>query len=345
MTHCMKATAKACAILAGSIVASHAQDSSNYWNHFTFSPRAAFNIGAKFMDIGTLSLSPTRKTPNGNTYNYDNGYVLTDVSGNAGGQTWYWGYDSSSQISGNSIQMSRSVAQSSGTVTAGQDFHDASFGADLSYSHRMGTIAGADFGVLAAASYLYVSLKDSSSLQGDVVQVTDSFSFASGTTPPAAPYQGTFNGPGYVIGATPSSTSSTVLPGAATITGQRQLQAHVIGLRLGPSVELPLEQNLGVVLSAGLATGLVHSGASWSETISVAGGPTVSGSGSGNKFDFLYGGYLSAGLSWHVNQRWNVEASAQYQNLGYARENLGGRTVELDLHRSLSVALGAGFSF
>jgi hypothetical protein len=34
---------------------------------------------------------------------YEDGYVYIDISGNAGGQTWYWGYQSSAQIVGNYI--------------------------------------------------------------------------------------------------------------------------------------------------------------------------------------------------------------------------------------------------
>src|SRR5207248_6705068 len=52
----------------------------------------------------------SRLTPRGDRYNYDDGYLLTDTSGNYGGQTWYWGYDNSAnQISGNTIMLSRST--------------------------------------------------------------------------------------------------------------------------------------------------------------------------------------------------------------------------------------------
>ena len=85
-------------------------DDATNLNHFSFSARAGFNITGRFKNLGALTLTPsTRLTPNGDPYNYDNGYVLTDVSGNAGGQTWYWGYDGPGQISGNTILMSRST--------------------------------------------------------------------------------------------------------------------------------------------------------------------------------------------------------------------------------------------
>src|SRR4051794_10423858 len=79
---------------------------TNQLNRFSFDARFGFNITARFKNLGRLSSIPnTRTTPDSDRYNYDDGYVLTDVSGNYGGQTWYWGYDKPSQISGNTILM------------------------------------------------------------------------------------------------------------------------------------------------------------------------------------------------------------------------------------------------
>src|SRR5882672_7958373 len=75
----------------------------NSTNRVTLSVRYGFNVSGKFKGIGSsfapgAPLAGGRRTPRGDNYNYDNGYVLTDISGNAGGQTWYWGYDSASQV-------------------------------------------------------------------------------------------------------------------------------------------------------------------------------------------------------------------------------------------------------
>src|SRR5258708_1507516 len=86
------------------------EPATNHLNHLTLSARLGFNISATFKGFSTAPLASTRVTPHGDRYNYDDGYVLTDISGNAGGQTWYWGYDdSSSQISGNTVLLSRST--------------------------------------------------------------------------------------------------------------------------------------------------------------------------------------------------------------------------------------------
>jgi hypothetical protein len=48
---------------------------------------------------------------------YDDGYVRVDATGNAGGQTWFWGYDTASQVQGDTI-IFRSVSEGdTGTTT------------------------------------------------------------------------------------------------------------------------------------------------------------------------------------------------------------------------------------
>ena len=54
-------------------------------NRLTASLRFGLNISAKFKGNASALIPPrglARATPHGDAYNYDNGYVLTDVSGN-----------------------------------------------------------------------------------------------------------------------------------------------------------------------------------------------------------------------------------------------------------------------
>ncbi len=81
-------------------------------NRLSLSARFGFNISGKFKGIGnglfTVPAPNPRRTLDGDAYNYDDGYVLTDSSGNFGGETRYWGYDdSASQILGNTVQPRR----------------------------------------------------------------------------------------------------------------------------------------------------------------------------------------------------------------------------------------------
>src|SRR5690348_12485896 len=80
-------------------------------NRISFSGRFGLGISARFKSVKVPLLQSQRTTPDGSSYNYNDGYVLADVSQNAGGKTWNWGYDnSSSQVSGNNVLLSRDTA-------------------------------------------------------------------------------------------------------------------------------------------------------------------------------------------------------------------------------------------
>src|SRR5437660_2085026 len=147
--------------------ASAGAQAENLTNQLTLSARVGFNISARFKGFSTLAApSSTRRTPQGDLYNYDDGYVLTDNSGNFGGQTWYWGYDDSSrQVSGNNIVMSRSSI--SGSSSARLD-DEPSYGAELVFRRLLSTREKLSLGVEMSANYLNLSLSDSRPLSVNV---------------------------------------------------------------------------------------------------------------------------------------------------------------------------------
>jgi hypothetical protein len=323
-----------------------------YTNRFTLSARFGFNVSAKFGGVRGLTApasgSAARTTPGGDQYNYDNGYVLTDVSGNFGNQTWYWGYDDSSkQISGNSILLSKSTfAGSSPSVNADGD---VSPGFELAYNRPLLSWGRLLVGFEVAGNFMNVSLHNSRATAATVHRTTDTYDFTPGTTPPAAtpaaPYQGSFEGPGFVIGSTPSSSSSSDVVGGATIIGERTLDANVWGARLGPNLELPLGQRFKIAASGGLAAALVDADVTWSESVHMNGarGPTLSGSGSASGFEL--GFYVGATATYSLSERWDLVGGAQYQYLDNFRHNFGGRDVNLDFSQTILVTIGVGFKF
>ena len=313
-------------------------------NRFSLNARFGLNISAKFMGMSGISLTPPpRTTPDGSQYNYDDGYVLTDISGNAGGQTWNWGYDQSGQISGNTILMHRSTVSAAAPSATGVGGGDPQSGFEFVYDRELGNRNKLYFGLEAAVNYMSLSLKDTSTFSGNVSRVTDAYPFTSGTTPPPAPYQGSFAGPGFVLGATP--VSSTTAPGGATIVDQRNYDADVWGFRLGPYAEYPLSQKIDLWFSGGLAVGVVDGSASWNETASIAGGNTLVGSGGGSDLGLLWGAYLSANVSWQLSEHWSAEGGVQYQYLGTYEHNFGGQAMQLDLSKSVFITIGLGYSF
>jgi YD repeat-containing protein len=315
-------------------------------NRFSLNARFGLNISAKFMGMSGISLTPPpRTTPDGSQYNYDDGYVLTDISGNAGGQTWNWGYDQSGQISGNTILMHRSTVSAAAPSATGVGGGDPQSGFEFVYDRELGNRDKLHFGLEAAVNYMSLSLKDTSTFSGDVSRLTDAYPFTPGTTPPPAPYQGSFAGPGFVLGATPMSSITTPITGGATIVDQRNYDADVWGFRLGPYAEYPLSEKIDLWFSGGLAVGVVDGSASWNETASIAGGNTLVGSGGGSDLGLLWGAYLSANVSWQLSEHWSAEGGLQYQYLGTYEHNFGGQAMQLDLSKSVFITIGLGYSF
>jgi hypothetical protein len=329
-------------------------------NRLSFSARLGFNASARFKGltvapVGTPSTS--RRTPlqpgrpDGDAYNYDNGYVLPDVAtveyGNNDGMTWYWGYDdSASQISDNTILLSRTTSTTGGGAT-GSFGDDPQLGCELTYNRFLGAWGDARYGLEVAANYLNLSMHASGTFAGSATRVTDAYPFTPGTTPPYAtppdtvpgPYQGSYEGPGFVIGGTPVSSSTVIVPGA-TVTDKRRFDGDLWGFRLGPYLEIPLDDPVNLSLSAGLAVGLLNADASWSQT---SGSSSFSGSGSDN--EVLWGGYVSAVLTWYLSERWSLVGGAQFQSLGDYEHSFGGREVEVDLSNSWFVTLGLSCKF
>jgi hypothetical protein len=190
-----------------------------------------------------------------------------------------------------------------------------------------------------------LSLKDQRAFSGNVSRLTDAYPFTPGTTPPLAPYQGRFDGPGFVLGSTPVSSTTALIPGGANIVDQRNYDADIWGLRLGPYAEYPLSQNIDLWFSGGLAVALLDGTASWKETASIAGEATEVGSGGGSDLGLLCGGYLSAKVSWQLSKRWSAEGGVQYQYLGTYEHNFGGQVMQLDLSKSVFITIGLGYSF
>jgi len=331
-------------VLFGTCAFSTVAKAEDTTNRLTLSARFGFNVSAKFKGFSLGAPPASRTTPNGDTYNYDNGYVggggniPPDISGNAGGQTWYWGYDSSaSQITGNTIVLTHSTGNT--LPTSGSLGSDPSLGFELTYNRELGRHGNLRYGLEGALNYMDFSAQDNSST---LVRTTDAYPFAPGTTPPAAtpanPYQGSYTGPGFVIGSTPVSSTATTI-------GRRRFDSDIWGFRLGPYVEAPLGKDVNLSVSGGLAAGLLSSSASYVQSSITDGGPRSDITIGGSDSDLLWGGYVSANVSWQLDESWSVMGGVQYQNLGTYRHSFNGQQVELDLSNSFFIAVGLGYSF
>lgn len=307
-------------------------------NRFSLNARFGFNISARFQSVATGPRTAIGAATGGVDHNYDDGYVRVDRTGNTGGVTWYWGYNDPAQVVGNAIEFHALSATGEGST--GDVESDPQYGVELVYQRQLGTL-GKDirWGVEAGLGWAPISIQDKGPLQGGVEQITDAYSYAPGTTPPGAPYLGTFNGPGFLLFDTP--TRSTAPVDGASLTGSRELDANLFSVRVGPSLEIPVGRHGLLGLSGGLAVGGVQADYQWHQTL--PGGGSASGSGSDN--DFLIGGFVGANFLWAFNERWSANVGGQFQSLGTYTHAFEGAEVKLDLSRMIWISAGLGYSF
>ncbi len=314
-------------------------------NRFTLSLRFGLNISAKFKGIGG-SLNPANNTPG----QYDNGYVLTDISGNAGGQTWNWGYDNSSQVNSvnNTVSFNRTTAVANGNSSSGKSDSGQNTGFELAYDRQLGMKEDWDnmrYGIEAAFNYTPIDINQTTTFGATASQQTDVYGYTPGTTPPSAPYRGSFGGPGFVINTPRTGTSTAVVPNA-TVTTQDNFDANLWGLRLGPYVEFPFgkKQQFTLSLSAGLAVGLLDANESWKQTLTIGGSSTTS-HGGGEDFSALWGCYAGLNADYQFTEHWGVAAGVQFEDLGTYSHSFDGREVSLDLSKSIFFLVGISYNF
>lgn len=276
-------------------------------------------------DIKNLSATASPFPPSVTGLTYENGYVARDLSGNTGGLTWYWGYANANQIAGDNLYLS---ASRSGTLL--QDVqNDPQHGLELSYERRLGRTRWFDWGLEAAFNHTWVNIQPSG-----LAGVVDAYPL-NGVTPPLAPYNGSFQGPGPLIGDTP-----TRYP----ITFTSQIDASVYGLRLGPFLEFPLGGRLSLSLSGGLALLLVDGEFNYRQAVALPTGP-VSLQFDHADFDILPGGYIAGTLTFDLSDSVGVFTSAQFQSGGHTALRADTKQANLNFDTSVFLVFGLSYRF
>jgi len=312
-------------------------------NRFGLSYRLGLNTSVSFKHLRSYpEFGVPRYTPDGDRYNYDNGYVLTDSSGNADGLSWYWGYDNASQASGNdAIAMQRSSSLESASSKDHDDTPMSGF--ELTYNREFFHKKSWRGGLEGAFGYTYMSVHDSGTQTATLTLVNDTYSF-QGTVVPSSPYTGTKSGPGAVVAASPSRSTTDVAQGAS-ITGQRNFSAGLFSFRFGPYVEIPLSKSITFTLSGGFALVYVNSEFSYDETVTIPGVGSVEHHASGSGSDWLPGAYVAGNFSVALSESWSLFAGAQFEDVGHYTQTLKGQQATLDLSRSIFVTVGVSYSF
>ena len=317
-------------------------------NSFSFSARLGFNIAARFKNPGHIDFASfAKKTPDGLNYNYDDGYVLQDFSGNAGGYTYNWGFDNGSQVNppatpNNTLTLNRTTS-ADGVSSPWKD-GDLSVGGELVYRREFGKfpeLHDLRWGFEAAGNYANISFNDHATYTGNVTRRSDTYlPYLDSTI--TDPRQGTFMGPGQLLNDTPISSVLTSAP--AIVSGNRKINTDIWGFRLGPYLEIPVTKNFNASVSAGLAGAFLDVDASWNETLSV-GTTQYPLSGGGRDHNRRFGYYFAGNVDYQFAKDWSVVGGVQYQSLANYKEPISGRTVEIDLSKAIFVTLGLSYRF
>jgi hypothetical protein len=277
---------------------------------------------------------------------FDDGYVRTDNTGNAGGQTAYWGYDKNSQYNLASQTLTMSAATSFSTTSSGKETgvfpgFDMAYGDNLWYwKHaRVGWELG--FGLLP----INITEKFSTS-SATVNQSTYVFNtgLPAGDPIVVGPYQGPPDGgPNEPTISTNFQSSTTSLQNQ-NVTGTHSLDVMLYTLRLGPTFYWDLADHVSLSLGAGPAVGIVSGDYKYDEIIT-AGGVSAHNSGRIGGTDLVYGGYVNATVLCHVVDNGDIFVGAQFMPMSNATISGGGREGRLNLGGQLYFSVGINWPF
>jgi hypothetical protein len=302
-------------------------------NRLSISARIGFNIDAGFShSYGTLGGG--RTTPDGDPYNYDDGYVYPDVAATT--ETWYWGYDDAGQIVGTDILMSRTVSTSGGMND--MEGSTPTVGAELTYSHMLEFDEKYRFGLDFSVGFIPLDFEEHGQVTALNETTTDRYALLGGPGVPGAPYEGTFLGAGYLISTTPNDSTVSYAPGE-TYDVDSELQGFLWSTRIGPFLEYPLGEHLNLHMALGLSLGILDVDAEWQTS-----GSTPE-SGGGHDAELLTGGFIGADVYWEFEEDWHIGTGLEFEYLNDWEQDFGNGTYALDFTRMYYLNIGLMHEF
>ncbi len=320
-------------------------------NRVTVSFRSTFNVGARFSGVSG-SGPASEPGPVGVTdiiRNYDDGYVRVDSEGNAEGLTWNWGYRDAEQVNTDgTLDFHSGSALGSSSISRAQD--DPQLGFEIAWERQLIRTDRLRLGLKAAFGLMDVGIDESRSFRRDSEVVTDSYSLG-GIIPPGDPgvpgyqYQGTFGGPGPLIGGAPSGRTLEIIPLGALTSARRTLESTLFHWKLGPWLEMPIGSRFAIFAGGGLAFGYADSVFRYREVTLLPTGVSLFESGERESGELALGGYMEAGLRWQISESWHASSSFEYQRMEGVTIKAGARSATLELKSTYSLLAGLGYSF
>jgi hypothetical protein len=308
-----------------------------------------FGLKTEFTGLGKFA-SPFFPQPLGGgiDYNYDDGFVHVDSSGNIGNETWNWGYANNSQYDptgGGSIAMS----QSNSLANAHTDERDdAMSGFEFQAYYDMGTVkllglndTPTRWGFRGGIHYANIKIANQNSITSDLNVLTGRFNLNGLIAP--APFTGSFFGPGPLISDSP--TRSFANAGSANVTGRRELEVDLTTFNLGSYLEIPVSSKFGMMLEGGVSVAVASGRYTFvsNTTVPALGTQTTIGHDSGTKI--LLNLYLGMGVTYQIDSAWSVQLSGRYQLMQDFELEASGSRASLSFDAAFILSTGLTYSF
>jgi hypothetical protein len=339
--HRLLRTAHAAVCLAGA-----ASALAQFDDEAPYVERNRLSVGARF-SFGISARVESKYVPRPIAPVYDDGFVLPDVSGGAGGKTWNWGYLSENQIVGDQLDM-HTLTDSPSVGRTGDSGDGLQAGFEIMYGRQLGSFKigkrTAAWGIEAGFSSLNAQLETDNQYAGMMAVRTASYGLG-GIVAPTPPYSGSFDGPGPLIDLQPSSVRET--DAYATSRLQSEIDSWMFGLKLGPFLEVPISKRFTGKLGVGVAALAVQSDFAVQQQVRVPGIPDSSlfWESSTSQTDFVIGAYGEATVIYSINEFLSVYAGAQYQFLNDVTVETGGTQATIQFDKSFELVVGLSTSF
>lgn len=308
--------------------------------HFRAGTVLGINLEADFSQAGFFS---SDLGPFSQGWSFDNGFVGPDdsSSGSAGGFTSNWGYTSNAQYNASANELTFTRADAFASTNASSVNGESELGLDLAYGGTLKRFGRTWLLWEVGFTLLPINLGQRTTANAwfsDTLYTWDT----TGLLPPLAPYQGSAeSGP---LLAT-QFESALPAPGVTRdgLTADREIDATLYNLRLGPVIHYDFNRYLSVELTGGLATGLVDGAYRYVERRQS--GDTTLARGHINATDWLYGGYAGVTTKVLIEQNAYLYGSAQWMTLGQVEFSGQGRSAELRLDQGLYFSVGFTWIF
>lgn len=308
-----------------------------------------FGLKTRFTGLGRFN-SPFGAQPLEGAVNhdYDNGFVHVDSSGNAGAQTWNWGYQNRSQhhpAGTGSIDFTLTNSNANGNAG---EHGGADPGIELFAYYDMGEIGiypfkerKATWGFRGGFHYSHVNAVNNDLVATDLTTTADSFGLG-GTFPPLAPYVGSFEGPGPLLGDRPLRS---IGGGTGSVAGNRELDVHLAIANIGTFLEVPVTKAFGVMIEAGVSLAVGSGSYDFYSITNVTGLAAQQSAGSESRTRLLPGVYVGLSGIYELTNHWSVQCAGRYQYMDSYPMEANGSEASLSFDSAFVISIGGIYSF